>query len=206
MSRILRGGPRPPDETRLFVAPRRIPAEVVAAREEAARLVAEARSEADAIRDAARHEATEAMQAARAAGRAEGHAEVAASRIEAALRRDAALAEAEQTIARLALSAAERLFGEALAASPERLASIVSEGLSRARRAREVVVRVHPDDAPHAESLRATIAARAGCPATFTVHADPALTRGGCVVDTELGTVDARLETRLDALARALGL
>jgi flagellar biosynthesis/type III secretory pathway protein FliH len=38
------------------------------------------------------------------------------------------------------------------------------------------------------------------------VHADPALTRGGCVVDTELGTVDARLETRLDALARALGL
>ena len=206
MSRILRGGPRPSDASPLFLAPRRIPAEVVAAREEAARLLDEARREAAAVMDASRQEAAAILHAARAEGRAEGFAEAAAARIEAALRRDEALAEAEQTVARLALSAAERLLGETLDASPARVASIVADAVSRARRAREVVVHVHPDDAPHVESLRASIAARAGSAAVLAVRVDASLRRGGCVVDSELGTVDARLETRLDALARALGL
>jgi flagellar assembly protein FliH len=206
MSRILRGGPRPSDDSPLFSASRRIPAEVVAARAEAARLLEEARHEAEAIRHAARQDAARVLEGARAEGRAGGHAEAAAACIEAAGLRDGALAEAERTIARLALSAAERLFGESLDVSPERIAAIVGDGLSRARRARDVVVRVHPDDAGQLASLKASIAARAGCPADFAVRVDPALTRGGCVVETELGTVDARLETRLDALARALGL
>ncbi len=206
MSRILRGGPRPSTEAPLFVAPRRIPAEIVAARAEAARILADAHAEAEAIRATAHGAAADEVATAREAGRAAGHAEAAAACIEARALRDGALAEAEQALARVALAAAERLFVERLTDEPARIAAIVAEGVSRARRAREVVVRVHPNDAPVVEALRAEVAARAGRPGAFAVRADPAIARGGCLVETELGTVDARLETRLDALARALGV
>jgi flagellar biosynthesis/type III secretory pathway protein FliH len=36
------------------------------------------------------------------------------------------------------------------------------------------------------------------------VESDTAIARGGCVVSSDAGTLDARVETRIDALARAL--
>ena len=203
MSRILRGGPRPAES-----APRRrvLPGPVFEARAEAARLLEAARAEADALVSAARLRVEGVAREAEDAGRMAGRAEAAAVLAEALALRQGALAEAEREVARVALAVAERLVGEALIASPERIATVVGDGLARARRAKDVVVRVHPDDAPHVDSLRAAVAARAGRPGTFSVRADPAITRGGCLVETDLGTIDARLETKLDALAHALGL
>jgi flagellar biosynthesis/type III secretory pathway protein FliH len=34
--------------------------------------------------------------------------------------------------------------------------------------------------------------------------ADDRVARGGCIIETELGVVDARLSTQLDAIERAL--
>jgi flagellar biosynthesis/type III secretory pathway protein FliH len=70
---------------------------------------------------------------------------------------------------------------------------VVREGLERVRRASRVRVRVHPSDAAQLIELEAEVVE------------DPSITRGGCVVESELGEVDARLEVRLDALARAIG-
>jgi len=75
--------------------------------------------------------------------------------------------------------------------------------LTRARRARDVVVRLHPDDAAILERAAPDVAARAGR-ASFTVKADASIERGGCVVETDLGELDARIDVQLDALARAL--
>lgn len=206
MSRILRGGPRPAELAPRAPSSHIVPGAVFEARAEAARIVASARTDAEAIVASARSAAEGAARDAADAGRIAGRAEAAAALAEALAIRDRALADAEREVARVALAAAERLVGEALALAPERIASIVGDELARARRAREVTVRVHPDDAPHVESLRALITARAGRPGTFSVRADPAVTRGGCLVETDLGTIDARLETKIEALARALGL
>jgi flagellar biosynthesis/type III secretory pathway protein FliH len=69
-----------------------------------------------------------------------------------------------------------------------------------------VVVRVHPDDLPVVEALRARIGERAGVTGGFTVTTDVEVGRGGCVVESELGRIDARVETKLAALARAVGV
>lgn len=206
MSRIIRGGPRPADIVPRTPTSAIVPGAVFDARAEASRIVAAGHAEAAAIIDAARAGAESAVRDASDAGRMAGRAEVAAALAEALAIRDRALADAEREVARVALAAAERLVGEALTIAPERIASIVGDGLARARRARDVTVRVHPDDAPHVESLRATIAARAGRPASFSVRVDAEITRGGCLIETDLGTIDARLETKLEALARALGV
>lgn len=189
MSRVIRGGGE---------GPRVVPSEVYDAREEAARIVEEARRAAGALVEEARREADAIRAQARAAGEEEGRARAAADLLRAAEVRDETLRRAERDVVALALAAAKRIVGDELALAPDRVGRIVGEVLDRARRAQRVVVRVAPEDA---EAVRRTIETRG---ATAVVEADASIARGGCVVSTDLGELDARIEVKLAALERAL--
>ena len=65
-------------------------------------------------------------------------------------------------------------------------------------------VRVHPDDTAAVIARRDTLAGRAPPAAAIEIIADESVGRHGCVVETAVGRVDARLATQLDALERAL--
>ncbi len=197
MSRVIRGGGGPRGV---------VPREVYDAREEARRIVEDARAQAEAIVEAAEQDAERIRREARDAGRGDGRAEAAALLAEAAGLRDRSLREAERETARVAIAAARRIVGEELAIAPERIVAIVGETLGRARRAGEVTVVVHPDDARTLRSMHDRVVERAGRPLRFGIREDDSLTRGGCIVQTELGELDARIEVQLEALARALGV
>jgi flagellar biosynthesis/type III secretory pathway protein FliH len=68
-----------------------------------------------------------------------------------------------------------------------------------------VRLHLHPDDLSAAEARRAALAARAPAASAIELVADRSVGRFGCIVETPLGQVDARLETQLGALERALG-
>ena len=68
--------------------------------------------------------------------------------------------------------------------------------LAPARRAKRVVLRLHPEDAPVIRASEAFSGA--------TVVEDDTLQRGDCVVDTELGVMDGTLRVRIEALQEAL--
>jgi flagellar biosynthesis/type III secretory pathway protein FliH len=80
---------------------------------------------------------------------------------------------------------------------------LAARALARARDRREVTLRVHPDDARAArggEAKLAAILARA----PLAVREDAAVPRGGAIVETEAGVVDAGVEAQLAELRRAL--
>jgi flagellar biosynthesis/type III secretory pathway protein FliH len=173
-----------------------VPAEVVDARAEAERILEGARAEAERIVDEAREAAAGLTAEAEATGRDLAETRAATLLVTAARTRDEALAAAESEIATLGLLAARHIVGEELVLAPERVEVIVREVLERARRAQHVSIRIHPEDA-------------AGIAAAFpgaTVLSDENMTRGGCVITTDLGQLDARLEVRLSALRKSLGL
>jgi flagellar biosynthesis/type III secretory pathway protein FliH len=181
-----------------------VPRALLDAREEAAALVARAqteaealRAEAGAVREAARREGFET-------GRADGLAEAAVAL--AAARREASrlLEAAAPTAIALAAKMAERIIGRGVALSPETMAEIAGQALAACRPgAGTVRIRVHPDDLPAVEARRAAL--EAGAPAaTLELIADETVGRHGCVIETPRGRVDARLETQLAALERAL--
>jgi flagellar biosynthesis/type III secretory pathway protein FliH len=116
--------------------------------------------------------------------RAEGHAEGVA----------AAVAAAEPEIIRLAVQIAEKILARQLTLTPDAVADVVRSALQKVRARKSIVVRVHPED----------VALVTGLPATVKVRADEGVARGGCVVETELGTLDARLASQLAAIERAL--
>jgi flagellar assembly protein FliH len=67
--------------------------------------------------------------------------------------------------------------------------------------ARQVLVRVHPDDLPLvAEGAGEALQARGA-----RLQADPNIQRGGCSVESDAGTIDATIENRWARAVQALG-
>jgi flagellar assembly protein FliH len=88
------------------------------------------------------------------------------------------------------------LLSEELRISPEHIRQVLARELLRVRRAKQVLVRVHPNDlallaAPDDYIRELELAGK------LAFCADPTLTPGGCVLTSNLGEVDAQVETRL---------
>lgn len=168
-------------------------AAVYDAREEAARIVRSAVQEAEQVRAAAFR-----------VGQAAGRASAARALVELAEARASALAAAERSAAQLALRVAEQLVGEALDADPTRIASMVAPLLTRLQRARRVVLHVHPADASVLRAALAPLCKRLEIEALVELREEASMQRGGCVAESDIGELDARIETQLAELARAL--
>jgi len=135
---------------------------------------------------------------AREKGHADGTARAAAIVAEAELERARRIREAEPAICALALEIAQALVGRAVREDPGIARDLCREAVERAAGARRITVRVAPADRAALEGL----AWPAGAP--VEVVADGTIAAGGCLVETDLGAVDARIETRTESLRTAL--
>jgi flagellar biosynthesis/type III secretory pathway protein FliH len=182
-----------------------VPAAVVDATEEATRILARAEEDAAVLRMAVHEEIEAAKQAGFAAGREEGMATISGLLLAARAQVDRDLAAAKDTALVLARRMAEKIVGRAIDLSPELMNQIVAQALASCRaRAGKIVLRVHPEDLASIEAGRPQWAAAVASNIDVRLLPDATVEHGGCVVDTPSGRVDARLQTQLDALERAL--
>ncbi len=183
---------------------------------QAADIVEEARRHADEI---VRHAAVEAdaiERHAREAGYRDGFAsgEVAAraelaqamalvQRAAAASKatHDALLRSAERDTVELVIEAARQVIGAAVERDPGLALATVRRALDRAGALNVVRVRLHPDDEAR---VRVALAEEHGLGAPFAMLADGSVSVGGCIIDTEAGRIDARLDVQLDQIAQSL--
>jgi flagellar assembly protein FliH len=109
--------------------------------------------------------------------------------------RDAMVEEAEGRAAHFALAIAEKVVAGALEVEPERVLDVVRGALRGLLDGDRIVVCVHPDDV---ELVRA--AGLGTLDAQVEVHGERRVARGGALVRTSVGEVDARIERKLDAV------
>jgi flagellar assembly protein FliH len=95
---------------------------------------------------------------------------------------------------------ARRILERELSSSLDPLFGLIRSAIRRVGEARQIVVKVSPDD--H-RRLQETPGASLSL-ANVTVQPDESLQPGDVVVESELHGVDARLDTRLDELRREL--
>ena len=119
---------------------------------------------------------------------------------------DQAFAELEgqvaASVARTATALARQVVRSELVARPELIAQVATEAVNAVLlSARHIRVHVHPDDLALVQAgAGEALAAR-----QTRLLADPALARGGCRIDSDLGSIDARIETRWAQAAATLG-
>ena len=194
MSRVLKG--RYPGSV--------IPAPVYNAAVEAHALLDDARQRAQALVDTTAAAKEEARARGREDGRQEGLAEVTEILVRARAEQQTRVDNAEKDLRRLAVSIAEKILARELAQNAETVVDVVKAALAGAKTRRELVVRVHPKELPIVQEREAELVRTVLRPGGLPVRADESVAPGGCLIDTEVGMIDARLEFQLAAVERAL--
>lgn len=107
-----------------------------------------------------------------------------------------------QTLAATATELARQIVRSELASRPELVVAVAGEALETLLlSARHIVLRVHPDDhALVARGAGETLAARGA-----RLLPDASVARGGCMVESDVGVIDASIETRWRRAAAVLG-
>lgn len=124
--------------------------------------------------------------------------------IQAIKQRHLMLASAEPELARLAVKVAEKLLGQELAQNPEAILGVVRQALSGIGDREQVTIRVNPVDYDKVVEHRSSFEKMIEGLKKFDVVADAAIDAGGSSIETNLGNIDARLNTRVSALTAGL--
>ena len=116
---------------------------------------------------------------------------------------DALQGDMAKALASTAVSLAAQVLRAELARQPTVVVRVAEEAIEMLMlNARHITVRVHPDDhALVADGAADVIAARGA-----RLISDATVTRGGCLVDCDIGSVDASIESRWSRAAATLGL
>lgn len=176
---------------------------------DAARLV-----EANAILDDARERAAAIVREAERAfaqrkaegyaqGLEEGRAEHAEKLMETAMASVSFIEGMERTLVDVIGEALRKIVGDMDA--EERIVLVVRNALNGLRGHQSITLRVAPDDEPAVRRDLAALLDAGGRDNGFLrLVADPRVLRGGCLLESELGVVDAGVETQLRALENVL--
>jgi flagellar biosynthesis/type III secretory pathway protein FliH len=181
-----------------------VQADVFDAKLEADRLIAEARVEAERVLQAAHDETERLRRRAEAEGRERGLAAVTELLVGARAATARARANAETELRTLAVRIAEKILGRELQVDAGAVVDVARAALKHAGEPREVLLRCAAEDLEALERGKPRLVERCRAAQVVVFRADPGVTRGGCIVETELGVIDARLSTQLDAIERAL--
>ena len=182
-----------------IASPRVVKGEVYEAGREARDIVERAEEQAKQIIAAAERQSASITEQARQEGIAKGLAEWNAILARTAERAAELENSWEEKMLRLSVKVAEKILGEELRIAPSGIAAIVRQVLAGTRCGRQITIQVNEADVQevrqHIDSLK-----QVGVITEIAVVSSPSVSRGGCIVQSELGVIDARLETQLKCL------
>ena len=195
------------DFEQLDGAPHRRPPSLGDAAARARTIVAAAEAEADRIRAAA---AQQGYAEGFEAGRMEARTELAPAvnamgqAVEAVRAHQAEAADSvEGEAVSLALEIAEKVVAGALAVEPERVLDVIRGALRALVERERLVIMVNPDDLALVNEGIADLAGSLGGIEHVDVQEERRVQRGGAVVRTTVGDLDARISTKLERAREA---
>ncbi len=177
---------------------------MVGATSEARRIVQEAEAEAQRIIEEAQEHATETHQRGYEEGRQEGLAQHTQELSQALLRVRNIEEGLEAEYIGLVRECVERILSQELKLHPDAIVGIVRGALQDARQQREIIVRVNPADMDALQKNQGRLLEVLARANAVELREDATVSRGGCVVFTELGTIDGTLERQLEAMSQAI--
>ena len=110
---------------------------------------------------------------------------------------------AEEQAVRLAMAIAEKIVHHEVRINKEVILEILRAALKKVSDHKKVKIRVSPDDLLLIQQSKPDFLDIQDRLATIAFEEDPSITKGGCVVETELGDVDARIEKQIQAITDA---
>jgi len=111
--------------------------------------------------------------------------------------------DTENVMVSLALDVARKLVSD-MPISVPMVEAAVHDALKHVESSAQVTVRLHPADLELLQKAGSPLLASPEASKDFRFLSSVEVSRGGCLVETRFGTVDARRETKFDLLAKSL--
>ena len=112
-------------------------------------------------------------------------------------RREFFLREAEEDLVKLSLAVAEKVIRTEVKENPDTAKKAVKEGIRRLIDRDGMVIRVNPQDLEKVKSEETALARMAGAGGKPEIIPDESVGKGGCVIQTKSGSVDAQVDTQV---------
>lgn len=110
----------------------------------------------------------------------------------------------EKQILEAVFAIASKIIRTEAGMNEETVRSAVIDAVRFATEKHDLTLRINPDDFDYVESLRPELFAEFRELKSMAVTTDPAITRGGCLIESSRGTIDARIETQLESIRKCL--
>ena len=111
--------------------------------------------------------------------------------------------ECERELIGLAIEVAQKLIA-GLPISSEMVEAVVREALAQVEESAGFTVHLHPEDMALLEKVNSPLLLPRGGMDRVNFQSTDTVSRGGCLVHTRFGTIDARRETKIELLQKAM--
>jgi flagellar assembly protein FliH len=111
--------------------------------------------------------------------------------------------DTENMLVALALEVAQKLVSD-MPVSVPMIEATIRDALAEVEGTAQFTVRLHPADLELLQKAGSPLLTSADGVSEFRFLGSPEVARGGCLVQTRFGTVDARRETKFDLMKRSL--
>ena len=112
--------------------------------------------------------------------------------------------KAEQQIVEIAVAIAEKVIPQQFNEMPMLVLPLVKSALEKVRDQENLNIRVSPADYELVLLAKYEFQMMIGKENAIVITADKTIENGGCVIETDSGTVDARVSTQMDVLKKAV--
>lgn len=110
----------------------------------------------------------------------------------------------EPELARLAVGIAEKVIAKELETNPEIVIGLVRNAMKRMREREMLRVRLNPEDLPLVKAAREDLIAEVNGVNKLDLQEDRRVARGGCMVESSNGILDATIKTQLEKLEEVI--
>lgn len=181
-------------------------------REQAKSIIEKAHQEAEAIKAKAKsiyqqveNKMDEAKRAGFEKGREEGQASVTEELAKVQKQQQDLLTRVEKEAIGLVYEIAQKLIGDALKDSDEAIIGMIRQALQSSM-GNELTLFVNPEDFDRVKAHEQKLLGMVQAIQSLHLKASEKVRPGGCIVESELGTIDAEFDLQMEAIKRALGL
>lgn len=189
---------------------------IESAYEKASKIIEQAQSEAQEILENAQSEAESLRQISRSEGLEDGKKEgqdqiseiinqALETLNEAIKQRKKIIKDSESEIVRLSLKIAEQIIHNEVSVNKDAVMNIVAEAINRVSDRENVIVKVNRDDVEYIKKYKDKLSGIVDGVKNLSILEDSQVDPGGCVVETNLGFVDARISTKISLIEQAIG-
>jgi flagellar assembly protein FliH len=108
--------------------------------------------------------------------------------------------EIEKEVTQLALSIARKIICHEVKTAPETITCIARQALSSVDNPRKIKIKLNPDDLHFIEDTQDQLSRYLDNADKIRFEAEESIQSGGCLIETDRGDIDARIEKQLQAI------